>query len=414
MASLWRARRFLPLFITQALGALNDNLFKNALVILALARLPAHQAAALAALSGGLFLLPYALLSASMGQMADAFEKTRLIRLVKLWELGLMLLALAGFLTGSFALLVAVLFGLGMQAAAFSPLKYGILPEFFSADRLVIANGYIEAGTFMGIIIGTVLGGGLILVPGGRLIVPALAMAIALGGIASAWAMPRSQVAAPGLRPGWHMLRETRALLASARANRPVWLASLAISWFWAFGALVLGAFPVLAEQTLHAGAHAVTLMLGIFAIGVGVGSVLAGRLTHDAHLLRLTLPAGVGMSLCAGLFALIGPRLGVVAGVAGLLTPGGLALLAVLAGLSVCGGLFSVPFYVRLQEASPPAARARMVAANNVLNALITFGAGALGALAFGRGVGAPAVLLALCAANLAVMAALRAFLRS
>ncbi len=412
MASLWRARRFLPLFITQALGALNDNLFKNALVILALSRLPAHQAAALAALSGGLFLAPYALLSASMGQMADACEKTRLIRFVKLWELGLMLLALVGFATGSFALLVAVLFGLGMQAAAFSPLKYGILPEFFSADRLVAANGYIEAGTFMGIIIGTVLGGGLISLPRGTVIVPGLAMAIALGGIVSAWVMPRSSIAAPGLRPSWRLLRETLALLQVARANRPVWLASLAISWFWAFGALVLGAFPVLAEQTLHAGPHAVTLMLGIFAIGVGVGSVLAGRFTHDTSLLRLTLPAGLGLSLGAGLFALIGPRLGVVAGLSGLLTPGGLALLAALAGLSLCGGLFSVPFYVRLQEASPPAQRARMVAANNVLNALITLGAGALGALAFGRGVGAPAVLLALSAANLAVMAALRAVL--
>jgi MFS family permease len=325
-----------------------------------------------------------------------------------------MALALFGFASGRFDVLIGVLLGLGVQAAFFSPLKYGILPEFFAGDDLLRVNGYIEAGTFMGIILGTVLGGVLILLPHGTLVVPLAAMAVSVAGIAAAWVIPRGVVAAPRLKPGWRLWGETVALLRAARANGEVWFASWAISWFWAFGALVLGAFPVLAKQVLGADGHVVTLMLAVFAMGVGVGSVLAGRLGRGRAPLRLVVPAGLGLTLFTAMFALIGPRLGVVAHVGGLLTPGGLVLLGALLGLSVCGGLFSVPFYVRLQEASGPGARARMVAANNVLNALLTFGAGALGAVAFGLAVGAPAVLLVLSALNLVVMGVIRRRLRA
>src|ERR1700728_2515720 len=156
--ALLRSRKFLPLFVTQLLGAINDNLFKNALVVLALYRL-AHLGPVLVALAGGIFLLPYAIFSAVAGQLADAREKSRLIRAVKIWELGLMLLAGIGFFTENFPVLMAVLFGLGVQATFFSPLKYGILPDFFTGDALVAGNGLIEAGTFVGILLGTLAGG---------------------------------------------------------------------------------------------------------------------------------------------------------------------------------------------------------------------------------------------------------------
>ena len=200
LRSLMGSRRFLPLFLTQACGAVNNNIFKNALVVLALFRL-AHFGPVLVALAGGIFLLPYAVFSATAGQIADAFEKSRVIRWVKFWELGLMLLAAAGFASENFSLLVAVLFGLGVQAAFFSPLKYGILPDLLSDAELVAGNGLVEAGTFTGILLGTVLGGALVLEPGGGVMVSAACLAVAVAGIVSAYAIPAAPPAQPVCRP---------------------------------------------------------------------------------------------------------------------------------------------------------------------------------------------------------------------
>ena len=241
--TLLRARRFLPLFVTQGLGAINDNLFKNALVVLALYRL-AHVGPILVALAGGVFILPYALFSAPAGQLADAREKSRLIELTKIWELLLALLAAAGFLTGSFTVLMLVLFGFGMQATFFSPLKYGILPDHLHEDELVAGNGLIEAGTFIGILAGTVAGGALILL---------------------------------------NVARQTARLLQQARQAPPVWFAILAISWFWSVGAILLAEFPTIAHDALHANGRVVTLMLGVFTVGVGIGSLACARLLRGA-----------------------------------------------------------------------------------------------------------------------------------
>lgn len=396
---------FWPIFITQALGALNDNLFKTALVVLALYKLPAGMAGALSALSGGVFLLPYILVSAPAGQLADAHDKARLMLLTKYWELGLMLLALAGFLSGSFILLLAVLLGLGLQAAFFSPLKYGILPERFTGDALVRANGGIEAGTFAGIVLGTLGGGALITAPHGVWLAPGVAIALALAGIASARAIPRGAASAPGLRTEWRLWRAGVALLREASRIRPVWFACWGISWFWALGASVLAAFPVLARTRLLADAHVVTLLLGIFAIGVGVGALLAARFVHTTRPLRLVLPAGLGLSLFIADFANSSGHI-VAPDIAALLGQfAGWHLLLDLAALALCGGLFSVPFYVLLQTASPAAARARMVSANNMLNAAATLAAGGLEALAYAKGVGSGTILLVTAVLNLLVM---------
>jgi MFS family permease len=402
---LLRDRRFWPLFTTQFLGSFNDNLFKNALVVLALFQLSAHAGAVLVALSGGLFLLPYALVSSVAGQLADAHEKSRTIVWIKFWELGLMFLALAGFLTGSIPLLLAVLLGLGLQAAFFSPLKYGILPDFFHAEALIEANGLVEAGTFAGIILGTLAGGVIFALPHGALLVPLAGICISLSGIAAAFAIPMVPAAAPGLRIGWNLWAGTTELVRLARAEKPVWFACLAISWFWALGATVLAAFPTLARNVLHADSHVVTLLLGIFAIGVGLGSLIAARAVRDSSLLRLTVPAGLGISLFTADLAWTALRMGTAPGVRSLLSHwegwhfcGDLGLLA------ICGGMFSVPFYVLLQEKSPVTHRARMVGANNVLNALATAAAGGLAALAYAFGMGAPAVLFITAALNLLV----------
>lgn len=404
-APLWRSRKFWPLFTTQFLGSFNDNLFKNALVVLALFQLSAHAGAVLVAVSGGLFLLPYAIVSATAGQLADAHEKSRSIVWIKFWELGLMFIALAGFLSGSIPLLLAVLLGLGLQAAFFSPLKYGILPDFFEHEDLIEANGLVEAGTFGGIILGTLAGGVIFALPHGATLVPIAGICVSLAGITAAFAIPQVPAAAPGLRLGWNFWTGTVELLRLARGEKPVWFACLAISWFWALGATVLAAFPTLARNVLHADAHVVTLLLGIFAVGVGLGSLLAARLVRDASLLRLTVPAGLGISLFTADLAWTALHLGAAPVIHLLLGSwSGWRFCADLGLLSICGGMFSVPFYVLLQEKSPVTHRARMVGANNVVNALATVAAGALAAVGYALGVGAPEVLFVTAALNLAV----------
>ncbi|MBU6449860.1 MAG: MFS transporter, partial [Rhodospirillales bacterium] len=379
---------------------------KNALVVLALYQLSARQAGALSALSGGLFLLPYILVSAPAGQMADAHDKARLILWTKYWELGLMLLALAGFLIGDFHFLLAVLLGLGLQAAFFSPLKYGLLPELFTGDRLVKANGGIEAGTFAGIVLGTVAGGILVLLPHGRLVAPLTAIALALAGIASARKIPRAQPAAPTLKPDWNLWRANVRLLRAAAASRNIWFACWGISWFWALGATVLAAFPVLAKALLHADGHVVTLMLGVFAVGVGIGSLAAARFVHTRKLLHFVIPAGLGMSLFIGDFAFATTHLAAPS-VPGLLAhAAGWRALIDLALTAICGGLFSVPFYVLLQTSAAPAERARMVGANNILNSAATLAAGGIEAVAYARGIGPGTILITAALLNLLVMA--------
>lgn len=399
------SRYFIPLFITQALGALNDNLFKNALVVLALYKLPASQAGAISALSGGLFLLPYILISAPAGQLADARNKATLMLWTKYWELGLMVLALIGFLTGHFGFLLAVLLGLGLQAAFFSPLKYGLLPEIFSGDRLIKGNGAIEAGTFAGIVLGTVLGGIFILLPHGALAAPFTAILLAVAGILSAKKIPATLPAAPSLRPDWNLWRANKELLRTARENKPVWFACWGISWFWALGATVLAAFPVLARTLLHANGHVVTLMLAVFAVGVGIGSLAAARFVHARNLLHIAIPAGLGMSLFIGDFAYATIHLAVPDVPALLGHPAGWHALIVLALTAICGGLFSVPFYVLLQSRAAPAERARMVSANNVLNSAATLLAGGIEAVAYAKGTGPSAILIIAAILNAVVI---------
>lgn len=402
---LLKDRKFWPLFITQFLGSFNDNLFKNALVVLALFQLSAHAGAALVAVSGGLFLLPYAVVSSVAGQLADAFEKSRAIIWIKAWELGLMCLSLAGFLTASIPLLLLVLLGLGLQAAFFSPLKYGILPDFFEHGDLIEANGLVEAGTFAGIILGTLAGGVLFALPHGAALVPVVGISISLLGIAAALAVPRVPPAAPGLRIGWNLWSGTVELLRLARSEKQVWFACLAISWFWALGATVLAAFPTLARNVLHANAHVVTLLLGIFALGVGAGSLIAARAVRDTSLLRLTVPAGLGISIFTADLAWTALHMGYEPGVRALLSGWmGWRFCLDLGLLGIFGGMFSVPFYVLLQEKSPVTHRARMVGANNVLNAVATVAAGGLAALAYAQGIGAPTVLFVTAGLNLLV----------
>jgi acyl-[acyl-carrier-protein]-phospholipid O-acyltransferase/long-chain-fatty-acid--[acyl-carrier-protein] ligase len=369
--SLLRTTRFLPLFATQMLGAINDNLFKNALVVLVLYRV-ASAGPILVALAGGIFILPYALFSALAGQLADRYEKSRMIRLTKFLELAIMLLAAAGFLTGNVAALMLVLFGLGVQATFFSPLKYGILPDHLHEDELVAGNGLIEAGTFVGILMGTVAGGGLIVLHGGPVVVAITGIVVSLAGIAAAYSVPLAPSAAPDLKIGWNVVAETGILVREARQNRPVWLSLLGISWFWAVGATLLAEFPTIARVDLDAGGHVVTLMLACFSVGVGLGSIFCARLLRGEVSARLVPFAAIGISLFTGDFAIAAISSGPLHDVGQVLASWhGRRMLVDLILLAACGGVYSVPLYAICQEKSAASHRSRMIAANNVLNAL-------------------------------------------
>jgi len=404
MIRLLASRRFGPLFIAQGLGAVNDNMFKNALVILALLRL-ASVGPVLVALAGGVFILPYALFSAAAGKLADKFDKSRMIRLTKLWELGLMVLAAAGFISGAVWPLMLVLFGLGCQAAFFSPCKYGILPEHLDQAELAAGNGLIEAGTFLGILAGTLAGGLLIALPHGEVAVSAAGLAVAVGGLAAAYFVPLAPPRDAGLVVGWNVWRETAGLLKAAKANKTVWLAILWISWFWAMGATVLAELPVVAARNLAAPAHVVTLFLTCFSIGIGMGSVACGGLMKGAASARLVPWAGLGISLFLLDFSYCVAVSGHFAGVHKVLESArGIRMLVDLGGLAVCGGVYSVPLYVICQEQAEPAHRARVIAANNVMNAGAMVAAAVITACLYAATKSAPAILIVTAIINVVI----------
>jgi hypothetical protein len=269
---LIRSRRLWPLTLAQSCGALNDNLVKNAMIVLAIFRL-GIGGTGLSALAGALFIAPYILLSATAGKLADRFAKPRLVVVYKVAEVLLMAAAAGAFLFASVPALLAVLVGLGVQAALFGPVKYGVLPEYLAEDELLAGNGIIEATTFLSIVCGTVAGGGLILLGPGPAVVGVTGVGLALLGLLGALRMPDAPPADPALDLGLNLAAETWRVVRAAAAIRPIWLSVLALSWFWTMGATLLTEFPIVARDTMHAEGSVLTLLLAVFAIGVGVRS---------------------------------------------------------------------------------------------------------------------------------------------
>jgi acyl-[acyl-carrier-protein]-phospholipid O-acyltransferase/long-chain-fatty-acid--[acyl-carrier-protein] ligase len=404
--SLLLSRRLGPLCLTQTCGAFNDNLVKNAMVVLAIFKLGAGGAG-FAAMAGALFIAPYALLSATAGQLADRFDKSRLIQLTKAAEVLLMAAAAWAFVANSVPGLLAVLFGLGVQATMFGPLKYGILPDHLRDDELVAGNGLIEASTFLAILAGTVAGGALALLDQGPAIVGAAGAAVSLFGLAAAFGIPKAPPADASLRIGWNILRETVSVTRQAATIRPVWLSILGLSWFWAIGATLLSEFPSVARDALGANGQVVTLLLTMFAVGVGVGSMLCARLLQGEVTAKLVPFAAFGITLFTwdfGAAVISAGSLHLVDINAILHSPAGWRMLIDLLLLATCGGLYSVPLYAIVQEQSEPSHRARTIAANNIVNAVtMVLGAGFVAGFS-AAGVSAPHVLQIAAVANFAV----------
>ena len=376
--ALLRSRRFAPLFLTQFLGAFNDNLFKNALVVLVTfqsAQWTTLRPEILANLAAGLFILPFFFFSATAGQLADKYDKAQLARLTKLLEVAIMLLAIAGFVAHSLALLLGALFLLGLQSTLFGPVKYAILPQHLREEELVGGNAQVETGTFVAILVGTLAGGLLAGAGVAPVWVAAAGLAVAVAGYLTSRAIPAAPPPAPGLAINLNPLAETWRNIGFARENRSVFLSILGISWFWLYGALFLAQMPAYGKNVLGGGESAVTLLLAVFTVGIGAGSLLCERLSARHLELGLVPLGSIGLTLfgldLAWASTLLPPAGGEMALGVLLAQPGIWRILADLLLLGLFGGFFIVPLYALVQLRSAPDKRARIIAANNIVNAL-------------------------------------------
>ncbi|QXQ08704.1 MFS transporter [Sphingosinicellaceae bacterium] len=412
--SLLATRRFGPLFATQFAGAFNDNLFKTALIFLVAFHLHADDPTAaqlLATVAGGIFTLPFLLFSGVAGAICDARDKAVVARWVKLAEIVFMALGAAALTLGSVPLGLFVIFLMGLHSTVFGPVKYAILPQHLRSDELLAGTGLVEGATFVAILLGQIAGGLLAAGNAGW-----LAVAVALAGAtASRFIPPAPPLAVSGVsrpRIDWNPWTASRTALGGAFANRSIAVATIAISWFWAIGAIYTTQFAPLAKSVLGGSEGVATLFLAAFSVGVALGSVAVGRLLKGRVSVRLAPCAGLVMAV-AGIDLYFAES--AFAADAGTLMqflarPAAWRLLADLSVLSFAGGVFSVPLYAVLQTAGEPGGRSRAIAANNIINGVFQIG----GVVAIGAAVsGGVGITLALMVAGLTVVVLIPLLLR-
>jgi 1-acyl-sn-glycerol-3-phosphate acyltransferase len=409
--TLLKQRRFLPFFVTQFLGAFNDNVFKNALVILIafqVAGADASRSNLLINLSAGLFVLPFFLFSASAGQLSDKYEKSRYIRWVKLLEIAIMSAAAVGFYLGNVYWLIALLFLMGFQSTLFGPAKYSILPQHLKPEELVGGNAWIETATNLAILLGTILGGILIALPQGPYWVAGVVVGLAVLGYLSSWAIPPAPPAAPDLRINWNPLSETWNILRLTYQNFTVFQSVLGISWFWFLGSVYVAQLPNFTKLTLGGGEHVITLLLALFAIGIGAGSLLCERMSGHRVELGLVPFGSIGLTVFGvDLFfatpaaAPSGELLGVLAFLS---QPGSWRIVLDVVLIGMFGGFFIVPLYALVQQRSEPSHLSRVIAGNNILNAVFMVAAAIIAVVMLDRGLNIPQLLLLMAIFNAAV----------
>jgi len=371
-------RRFAPFFWTQFLGAMNDNVFKNGMIIfmafggMTLAGMDSNL---LVNAAGAVFILPFVLFSAFAGQLADKYEKTRVIRGVKIFEIVVMTFGAVGFVTANLGMLFIALFAMGLHSTLFGPVKYAIMPQALAADELVGGNALVESGTFVAILVGTIAGGVLVAVkPSGPMIVAVATIGLAVIGYLVSRAIPAAPATDPALKLNWNPFTETASNLRLAAKNIVVWRSMLGISWLWFYGAMLLNQFANMSKDVLGGNAQVATALLAIFAVGVAVGSLLCERLSGKKVEIGLVPFGSIGMSVFAIDLYFATKGLHPIAQTGALefiKNPDHWRVVADLFLLSVSGGLYSVPLYALIQERSDASHRSRIIAANNILNAI-------------------------------------------
>ncbi len=378
-------KRFAPFFWTQFLGAFNDNIFKNSLMILISFKsisLMGFTPSMLINIAGVLFILPYFLFSATAGQLADKYEKAKLIRYVKLLEIVIMLFSAIGFYFDNISVLLFVLFLLGMQSTFFGPVKYSILPQHLKTEELLGGNGLVEMGTFVAILLGTVLGGILIAIPHtGVIITVIITLLVALLGFTMSCFIPKATSTDPSLKISYNIFRETWRNIQYSRHNRTVFNSMMGISWFWFFGTIILYQVPEYTHHILHGDEHVATIILVAFSVGIGIGSLLCEKLSGGTIEIGLVPLGAVGLTIFTiNLWhkSLIITQPHHVLNAIQFLTDGDYwRIIVILILIGISGGLFTVPLYTLIQHRSKPKHLSRIIAANNIFNAIFMVIAG-------------------------------------
>jgi 1-acyl-sn-glycerol-3-phosphate acyltransferase len=405
-------RRFAPFFWTQFLGAMNDNVFKigfTSLVTYQTARFSGVDAKTAAFLISAIFILPFVLFSATSGQIADKYDKAMLTRFVKTFEIGVMLIGGAGFWLHSAPLLYLCTFLMGVHSTLFGPVKYSYLPQHLGKTELVGGNGMVEMGTFVAILVGTIIGGEAAgFVEHGAVVLACACVGIALVGRAVSMWVPSTPAPQPDLRINWNPVSETWRNLKIARENRTVFLSLLGISWLWFVGATFLSSFFSFAKNVLSANPDVVTVLLGTFSIGIGLGSLLCERLSKRRIEIGLVPLGSIGMSVFgidlffashalqpAGHLLSVGEFI---------VMPANWRVLADLFLLAMFGGFYSVPLYALIQSRSQPSHRARIIAANNILNSLFMIVSALMAMALTSAGVSIPGLFLVTALLNIVV----------
>ena len=408
--SLLGRRRFAPFFWTQALGAFNDNAFRNAMVMLVAFQmgLDEHTVGLYTNLAPALFILPFFLFSAMAGQLAEKYEKTRIIRYVKLFEIGAMSLAAFGFYTHHTSLLLVVLFLMGLHSTMFGPIKYAILPQALKPEELVGGNGLVEMGTQLAILIGMIAGSALMLIAGyGPVAASALTIGVAVIGYVISRSIPAAPATAPELKFSWNPWTETARVLKLTHADRAVFNAVLGISWFWFFGTVLVAQLPNYTHYTLGGDGSVNTLILTLFSLGTGIGSLLCEHLSGKRVEIGLVPVGAFGLTVFG--VDLYFARHGIspvqnLTWQAFMHGAGNWRVMLDLTLLGVFSGFYVVPLFAFVQARTPRAQLSRVIAGNNIINALLICIASGFGLGLSMLGLEAPQIFLAAALLNIAV----------
>lgn len=413
-SKLMISKFFAPIFWTQFLGAFNDNVYKNALIILItyqsgnFTEIPAQL---LIPISMGLFILPFFLFSALAGQLADKYEKSKLIRSIKLLEVNIMLLAALGFYLHNVWFLISILFLMGCQSALFGPVKYSILPQHLNEENLLKANGFFGMGTFMAILLGTITGGILVIINNnGIYYISFIVVFVALSGWLSSQKIPLASSANENLSINWNIFIESRDILSFLLKNRLLLGTVLSISWFWFLGATILTIIPGYTKDILHGNEQVVTLLLAIFSIGIGTGAMIVGKSKTLQKSIKWIGIGTLGISLSAAHLYWNSVQLENQTLVLNALldwhlmfdNPMKFQILLDVLLLGISGGFYIVPLYVILQQCSDIKTRSRIIAANNISNAFFMVCSAIVTLLLLDNGVSIDTIFFLLAISNL------------
>ncbi|HEX7644697.1 MAG TPA: MFS transporter [Burkholderiaceae bacterium] len=400
--SLLGQRRFAPFFWTQFFGAFNDNVFKTALITALTfdaASWTTIPAGTLNNMIPGLFILPFVFLSATSGQLADKFDKARMARAVKVLEVVIMLIAGAGWFIHNLWLLIAAVVGMGIHSTIFGPVKYAYLPQHLKKDELVGGNAVIEAGTFVGIVIGEVLGVVLVELPGwGTELVAGATLGFALIGWAASQFIPVSPAADADLKINWNVFSESFRNLRFSSKNRPVFLSLLGNSWFWFYGAIMLAQFPEFAKAYLHGDHNVFVLLLAIFSVGIGAGSLLCEKLSGHKIEIGLVPMGSIGLTIFGAdlYFAAQSYVNTQTVGIEAFLAQhGSWHILFDCSMIGVFGGFYVVPLFALIQTRCDPAHISRTIAGMNILNAIFMVVASLMAMVLLNMGATVPQLFL-------------------